>query len=144
MNKHHQRRLIYVCLLLASLAIAIGLILFALKQNINVFLTPSQLTTAQTNSDYNFRLGGLVKQGSVKRDADGLGVEFVVTDFKRDLRVRYQGVLPDLFREGKGMVAEGHMTPDGVFLAAQVLAKHDENYMPKNVANVINNNTSGS
>jgi len=142
MNKHHQRRLIYVAVFLTSLSIAIGLILFALKQNINVFLTPSQLTSVETRG-HHFRLGGLVKPDSLKRDANGLNVEYVVTDFKRDLRVHFKGVLPDLFREGKGMIAEGHLSSDGVFEATQVLAKHDENYMPQNVATMINHNQSG-
>lgn len=133
MNKIHQRRLYFVGIFVLGLALAASLILYALKQNINVFLTPSQLTTAQTTTDYHFRLGGMVKNGSVVRDKTGLGVEFIVTDLKQDLHVRYEGILPDLFREGKGVIAEGNMNAQGVFVASQVLAKHDENYMPKNV-----------
>lgn len=133
MNKIHKRRLYYVGLFAMGLAIAAGLILYALKQNINVFLTPGQIASSQLSTNYHFRLGGMVKKNTVVRDKDGLGVEFTVTDFKRDLRVRYVGVLPDLFREGTGMIAEGSMNADGVFIATQVLAKHDENYMPKNV-----------
>ena len=110
-----------------------GLILFALKQNINVFVTPSEINAKERGSEYAMRLGGLVKTGSVKRDVQGLGVSFIVTDLKQDLPVRYEGVLPDLFREGKGVIAEGMLTKQGVFNASLVLAKHDENYLPKNV-----------
>lgn len=133
MNKIHKRRLYYVGLFALGLAVAAGLILYALKQNINVFLTPGQIANAHITADYHFRLGGMVKNGSVVRDHNGLGVEFVVTDLKRDLRVRYVGILPDLFREGKGVITEGSLNTQGVFVATQVLAKHDENYMPKNV-----------
>jgi cytochrome c-type biogenesis protein CcmE len=133
MNKIHKRRLYYVGLFALGLSLAAGLILYALKQNINVFLTPSQIANTQLTSHYHFRLGGMVKKHSVTRDKNGLGVEFVVTDLKRDLSVRYIGVLPDLFREGTGVIAEGSMNDQGIFIATQVLAKHDENYMPKNV-----------
>lgn len=140
MNKIHKRRLYYVGLFAIGLALAAGLILYALKQNINVFLTPGQITSSQLSADYHFRLGGMVKQNSVVRDNAGLGVEFIVTDLKRDLRVRYVGVLPDLFREGTGVIAEGSMNAQGVFVATQVLAKHDENYMPKNVYEAMKKN----
>ncbi|VVC74872.1 Cytochrome c-type biogenesis protein CcmE [Aquicella siphonis] len=133
MNYLHKRRLYYVGLFVLGLAAAAGLILYALKQNINVFLTPGQIAAAHLQPAYHFRLGGMVKNGSVKRDPAGLGVEFIVTDFKRDLPVRYTGILPDLFREGKGVIAEGSLDTEGRFIATQVLAKHDENYMPKNV-----------
>lgn len=130
MNQIHKRRLTFVTLFMLGLAIAAGLIFYSLKQNMNVFLTPGQLTTS-LKSDYHFRLGGMVKKGSVIHDHNGLGVEFDVTDFKRDIRVRYDGILPDLFREGKGVIAEGSINEKGIFIASQVLAKHDENYMPK-------------
>lgn len=139
MNAIHQRRLMYISVFALGLALAAGLILYALKQNINVFLTPSQLTATKVATDYHFRLGGMVKSGSVIRDKTGLGLSFVVTDLKRDLKVHYEGILPDLFREGKGVIAEGNLTPEGVFIATQVLAKHDENYMPKNVYQAIQN-----
>lgn len=144
MNYLHKRRLYYVGLFALGLAIAAGLILYALKQNINVFLTPGQLAEARLSPSYHFRLGGMVKNGSVKRDHDGLGVEFVVTDFKRDIAVRYNGILPDLFREGKGVIAEGSLDTKGQFIATQVLAKHDENYMPKNVYKAIYDKSAGA
>lgn len=133
MNIIHKRRIYYLSFFALGLAIATGLILYALKQNINVFLTPSQLTTTHVSSDYHFRLGGMVKQGTIVRDKQSLGVEFIITDLKRDLPVRYVGILPDLFREGKGVIAEGSLNSQGLFIATQILAKHDENYMPKNV-----------
>jgi cytochrome c-type biogenesis protein CcmE len=133
MNKIHKRRLYYVSLLTIGLAIAAGLVLYALKQNINVFLTPGQLANRHVSSDYHFRLGGMVKKGSVVREKAGLGVHFIVTDFTHEIAVQYEGILPDLFREGKGMVAEGNLNSQSVFIASQVLAKHDENYMPANV-----------
>lgn len=137
MNKIHKRRLYFVGLFIVGLALAAGLILYALKQNINAFLTPSQLQASQLVADYHFRLGGMVKKGSLMRDAEGLGVVFVVTDLKSEMKVRYVGVLPDLFREGKGVIAEGTMNDQGIFVANQILAKHDENYMPKNVAKMV-------
>lgn len=140
MNSLHKRRLYYVGLFAMGLAMASGLILYALKQNINVFLTPGQLITTHLSRDYHFRLGGMVKKGSVLREKDSLNVQFVVTDLKHDIIVRYAGILPDLFREGKGVVAEGHMDAQGLFIASQVLAKHDENYMPKNVYKAMREN----
>lgn len=141
MNIIHKRRIYYISFFALGLAIAAGLILYALKQNINAFLTPSQLTATHFSTDYHFRLGGMVKQNSVVRDQQGLGVEFIVTDLKRDLPVRYVGVLPDLFREGKGVIAEGNLNSQGVFIASQILAKHDENYMPKNVYRAMKEGT---
>jgi cytochrome c-type biogenesis protein CcmE len=138
MNIIHKRRLYAIGLFAFGLAVASALILYALRQNINVFLTPSQVIAVKQQANYTFRLGGMVKKDSVVRDAAGLGVQFIVTDLKQELPVRYEGVLPDLFREGKGVIAEGRLNEHGVFIAAQVLAKHDENYMPKNVARVIN------
>ena len=137
MNKIHQRRLYLVVLFLLGLTLASSLILYALKQNINVFLTPNQVSSSSLSTDYHFRLGGMVKKNSVVHDKTGLGMQFIVTDFKKDLQVRYSGVLPDLFREGKGVVASGNLNEQGVFIATEVLAKHDENYMPKNVYKAI-------
>lgn len=140
MNKLQTRRLYFVIICLLSLSIAAALILYALKQNLNVFYTPAQLASASLPSDASIRLGGLVKTGSIKRDQSGLGVTFTVTDFKKDLLVYYIGVLPDLFREGKGVVVEGKLNRSGLLLAQQVLAKHDENYMPKNVYRALREN----
>lgn len=133
MNKIHKRRIIYICLFAAGLALAASLILYALKQNINVFLTPTQLAETQVTTEYHMRLGGMVKKGSIVRDHEGLGVHFIITDYKHDVAVRYNGILPDLFREDKGVIAEGYLDKDGTFNATQILAKHDENYMPKKV-----------
>lgn len=133
MNKFHKRRLYYVALFAMGLGIASGLILYSLKQNINVFLTPNQLAGKHITSDYHFRLGGMVKLGSVIRENNNLGIHFIVTDLKKEIPVYYVGVLPDLFREGKGVIADGNLNAQGIFVATQILAKHDENYMPKNV-----------
>lgn len=141
MNKIHHRRLYLVIILIAGLATATTLILFALKQNINVFLTPSQLAVTHVLPDYHLRLGGMLKNGSVKRDPEGLGVSFIVTDFKQEIPVRFVGVLPDLFKEGKGVIVEGTLNNEKTLLATQVLAKHDENYMPKNVYQALRKNT---
>lgn len=131
MNHLHKRRLTLVSLFMIGISIAAGLIFYALRQNMNVFLSPAQITSAQLQPNYHFRLGGMVSKNSVHYDQGKLGVEFDVTDFKKSIHVRYEGVLPDLFREGKGMIAQGYMNTDGTFIATQVLAKHDENYMPK-------------
>lgn len=140
MNHIHKRRLTYVFLFVLGLGLAASLIFYALKKNINVFVTPSELTSSQIKPDYHLRLGGLVKQGSVVRDKTNLQVQFIVTDLKREVVVHYQGVLPDLFREGKGVVAEGTLNTQGEFIATQVLAKHDENYMPKKVYQALREN----
>jgi cytochrome c-type biogenesis protein CcmE len=140
MNKMQKWRLYHVVLFATGLTIALGLILYALKQNINVFLTPSQIVIAQVNHD-RFRLGGMVKKGSVSHSKETLAVQFVVTDLKKEIAVHYVGVLPDLFREGKGVIADGKLDRDGVFTASSVLAKHDENYMPKNVYKALRDGT---
>jgi cytochrome c-type biogenesis protein CcmE len=139
MNKIQQRRLYYLCTFIVGIAIASGLIFYALRQNMNVFLTPAQLATMQVAPDYHIRLGGMVKEHSIIRGKQDLTTTFTVTDFKRDITVRYVGVLPDLFREGKGVIAEGTLNQDGIFTATQILAKHDENYMPKNVYEKMRN-----
>jgi cytochrome c-type biogenesis protein CcmE len=133
MNKIQKRRLTYVIFFLLGLALAASLIVYALNQNLNVFVTPSQLASRTISPDYQLRLGGMVKKGSIQHDANSLQVTFVVTDFKKEIMVEYIGVLPDLFHEEKGMIAEGKINARGIFIASRVLAKHDENYMPKNV-----------
>lgn len=137
MNKIHKRRLYYVTSFIIGISVALGLMLYALKQNINVFLTPSQITETKVTPDYHFRLGGMVKVGSIQRNKTGLSIRFIVTDLKKELPVTYNGIPPDLFREGKGVIAEGYLNHQGIFVATQVLAKHDENYMPKNVYNIM-------
>ena len=130
MNTKQKRKLFGVIALVVILSAAIGLILFALKQNINLFYKPTQLLTAQVNSEQSIRLGGYVKQHSVHYDASGQGVSFVVTDKKNELSVSYHGILPNLFREGQGVVITGNLNDHHSFDATQVLAKHDEKYMP--------------
>jgi cytochrome c-type biogenesis protein CcmE len=128
-----QRRVVFIFSGLAVLGLALGLVLFALSGTITYFRTPSDLAQNPIPTGQRFRLGGLVADGSVKR-GQSLDVEFQVTDTIKALPVVYRGVLPDLFREGQGVVAEGRLDPDGRFRADTVLAKHDENYMPPEVA----------
>ena len=128
-----QRRGVLIGTCLAVLGVAVGLVLFALRDSIVFFYTPSEVAEKHLETGQRFRLGGLVEDGSVKR-GEGTTVSFVVTDKRSTLPVTYTGVLPDLFREGQGLVAEGMLTGDGVFHADSVLAKHDENYMPPEVA----------
>jgi len=131
MNKTRQHRLFFMIIMTASLGLAAGLILYALKQNINVYLTPSELTQSQLKPNYQFRLGGMVKNNSIIHHEKSLNISFIVTDLKKEVMVQYNGVLPDLFHEGKGVIADGKLNSQGIFIASQILAKHDENYMPK-------------
>ena len=128
-----QRRGVLIGTCLAVLGVAVGLVLFALRDSIVFFYTPSEVAEKHLETGQRFRLGGLVEDGSVKR-GEGTTVSFVVTDKRSTLPVTFTGVLPDLFREGQGVVAEGVLNSDGVFRADSVLAKHDENYMPPVVA----------
>ena len=129
-----QRRLTLVIGILAGVSIAGTLALSAFRRNVTFFFDPSQVVAGQVPAGERFRLGGMVTQGSLKRAPGSLEVRFVVTDFSHDVPVSYTGVLPDLFREGAGVVAHGHLGPDGTFIADEVLAKHDEKYMPPEVA----------
>ena len=131
-----QKRLMVIGSGLAILAAAAGLVLFALRQEIVFFRTPSDLVDQPIAAGTRLRLGGLVEKGSVVR-GQGTDVSFVVTDTIKTVKVSYTGILPDLFREEQGVVAEGAMTADGSFIADTVLAKHDENYMPKEVADSL-------
>ena len=128
-----QRRGILIGTSLAVLTVAVGLVLMAMRDSIVFFYTPSDVETKELAAGQRFRLGGLVEAGSIVR-GEGTTVRFIVTDMQKRLPVTYIGVLPDLFREKQGVVAEGKLEPDGVFHADQVLAKHDENYMPPEVA----------
>ena len=124
-------------LLLAGLAcggVALALVLQAFRSNIVFFFSPTQVAAQEAPAARSFRLGGLVQPGSLRREGDGMTIRFVVTDTARDVPVVYRGLLPDLFREGKGVVARGRLRGDGVFVASEVLAKHDENYMPPEAA----------
>jgi cytochrome c-type biogenesis protein CcmE len=129
-----QKRLTFVAAGLLSLGVAATLVLNAFQSNLVFFYSPSQVVADEAPSGRLFRIGGLVEEGSVKRD--GVQVNFVVTDTAQRIPVRYEGILPDLFREGKGVVAQGRLE-DGVFVAREVLAKHDENYMPPEAAEAI-------
>jgi cytochrome c-type biogenesis protein CcmE len=113
---------------LATLAVAAALILNALNSNIALYVTPSEVAAGKAPQGQTFRIGGLVKDGSLKRDE--LVVHFIITDLVKEITVSYKGILPDLFKEGKGAVVQGKLGPDGQFVASEVLAKHDENYMP--------------
>ena len=129
-----RRRLAFLAFGLAATALAAALLLQALRSNLVFFLSPSQVVSEDGPRSAAFRLGGLVERGSVQRGLDGLSVRFVVTDLAQRVPVSYRGLLPDLFREGKGVVVAGRLQADGSFLATEVLAKHDENYMPAEAA----------
>ena len=122
---------------LALLVIAASLVLYAFQSNLVFFFTPTQIAAGEAPRDRAFRVGGLVQSGSVKREPQALKVQFVVTDTAHSIPVAYSGSLPDLFREGKGVVAQGRIGADGVFHASEVLAKHDENYMPPEAAHAL-------
>jgi len=122
---------------LGLLALAVALVLNALQSNLVFFFSPSQVAAREAPQSGSYRLGGLVERGSLRREADGVTLRFVVTDTAHAVPVRYQGLLPDLFREGKGVVVAGRLEPDGVFRATKVLAKHDENYMPPQAADAV-------
>jgi cytochrome c-type biogenesis protein CcmE len=130
-----RRRLWLLVASLGVLGVAAALVLSALNDNIVFFYSPSQLAEKKLSPDRRFRLGGLVEQGSVKKE--GAEVRFKVTDLKQSVSVVYRGLLPDLFREGQGVIAEGSLDSNGVFTAREVLAKHDENYMPPEVAKAL-------
>ncbi len=130
-----RKRLYAVLALMAGLGIATALVLSAFSDNLVFFHSPSDVVEKQLPHDKRFRIGGLVEQGSVKRD--GLITDFIVTDLKHSVKVRYTGIMPDLFREGQGVVADGRLDAQGRFMASEVLAKHDENYMPPEVAEAL-------
>ena len=137
MNPTRRRRLWMVALIVAGAAVATTLTLAALNQNLQHFYSPSDVRAGMAPKDHTFRLGGIVEEGSLKRASDSLEVEFTVTDRFQTMPVHYEGILPDLFKEGQSVVTTGALRPDGSFGAREVLAKHDENYMPKEVADAI-------
>jgi cytochrome c-type biogenesis protein CcmE len=134
MKPRHKRALIVVGVL-AAVGVAVGLVLNAFNSNLVFFYTPTQIAAKEAPQGRTFRIGGLVQSGSVNRD--GVTVRFIVTDTAQTVPVRYDGVLPDLFKEGKGVVAQGQLGADGIFVAREVLAKHDENYMPPEAADAV-------
>ncbi len=135
--KPRHRKLALIFLVVAALGVAAALVLNAFNSNLVFFFSPTQVANGEAPTGRAFRIGGLVEAGSVRREADGLTTHFVVTDTARSIPVAYTGILPDLFKEGKGVVAEGRLGADGLFGATQVLAKHDENYMPPEAASAI-------
>ena len=135
--KPRQKRFVFIVVIVAALAAAVGLVLNALDKNVSLYFTPTQVYNKEAPQGRSFRIGGLVEEDSVKREKDGLTVSFVVTDRHKSMPVVYKGILPDLFKEGKGVVAQGKIGPDGVMHADEVLAKHDENYMPPEAADAL-------
>ncbi len=135
--KPRHKRVALIAAGLAALAVAAALVLNAFRSNLVFFFTPTQVAAQEAPVGRSFRIGGLVETGSVERQPDGLTVRFVVTDTAKAVPVVYSGILPDLFREGKGVVAQGRLDAEGVFRAEQVLAKHDENYMPPEAADAV-------
>jgi cytochrome c-type biogenesis protein CcmE len=135
--KSRHKKLLVIVLALSGIGIAAALILNAFQSNLVFFFSPTQVANGEAPTDRAFRIGGLVEDGSLKRDPQGLTVRFVVTDTAKSMNVVYTGILPDLFKEGKGVVAEGKLGADGLFSATQVLAKHDENYMPPEAAHAL-------
>jgi cytochrome c-type biogenesis protein CcmE len=133
--KPRHKRLLAIVGGLAALGAATALVLMAFQENLVFFFTPSQVAAQEAPLGRTFRIGGMVEQGSVKRE--GVEVRFIVTDTAKTIPVVYRGALPDLFREGKGVVAQGQLGADGVFRAREVLAKHDENYMPPEAAHAV-------
>ena len=136
MKPRHQR-MVAIAAGVALIAVAAGLVLNALQGNVAFFFSPSDVAANKAPVDKTFRVGGMVEKGSLKRQSDGLTVQFVVTDTAKTIPVTYTGLLPDLFKEGKGVVAQGKLGPDGVVRANEILAKHDENYMPPEAAHAL-------
>lgn len=138
--KPRHKKLALIGVGLAGIGVATALVLNAFQNNLVFFFSPTQVAAKEAPTQKAFRIGGLVQQGSIKREDDGLTVRFVVTDLEHSVPVVYKGILPDLFKEGKGVVAQGQLGADGIFQANQVLAKHDENYMPPEAADALKPN----
>jgi cytochrome c-type biogenesis protein CcmE len=137
MKPARKKRLALIVLMVSGIAIGVGFALKSLDENIMFFFTPSEVAQGKAPRDRLFRIGGMVVNGSVSRPGNGLTVQFDLTDNNSNLTVRYTGILPDLFREGQGIIANGQLGEDGAFVAQQVLAKHDENYMPPEIAEAM-------
>ncbi|MCB1694575.1 MAG: cytochrome c maturation protein CcmE [Pseudomonadales bacterium] len=136
MNPKRKQRLVIILAGVAALGVAVGLMTYAMRENINLFFTPGQVVAGEAPMNKRIRVGGLVVEGSVVR-GDGLSVSFDITDNVDKITVRYDGILPDLFREGQGIIANGHLIDTNLVQAEEVLAKHDENYMPPEVQEAI-------
>ncbi len=137
MNPVSRNRLVLVVLIVVGVSVAVGLALVALSKNINLFYSPTQVVNGKAPRHHLFRVGGLVVPGSIKHDPKSLQMSFVLTDGANKVRVNYRGILPDLFRAGQGIVAQGRLAGNGGFVADQVLAKHDANYMPPDVKDAL-------
>jgi cytochrome c-type biogenesis protein CcmE len=135
--KPRHKRIALIIGGLAILGLVATLVLNAFQSNLVFFFSPTQVAAGEAPKGKSFRIGGMVKEGSLQRQRDGVTLRFVVTDTDKDMTVAYKGILPDLFREGKGVVAQGKLGDDGVFAASEVLAKHDENYMPPEAAKAV-------
>jgi cytochrome c-type biogenesis protein CcmE len=137
MKPARKKRLALIGLMVAGIAVGVGFALKSLDENIMFFFTPTEVAEGKAPQGRLFRMGGMVVNGSVSRPGDGLTVQFGLTDNNENITVRYTGILPDLFREGQGIIANGKLGEDGAFVAQEVLAKHDENYMPPEVAEAM-------
>jgi cytochrome c-type biogenesis protein CcmE len=137
MNAKRKQRLIIVLFIVFGVSAAVGLTMYALSQNINLFYSPTQIAKGEAPKNTRIRAGGMVVEGSVKRDQNSLNVTFDVTDYEKSVTIHFDGILPDLFREGQGIVAQGELDSNNVLQASEVLAKHDENYMPPEVADAL-------
>ncbi len=137
MTPKRKKRLAFVLSIVVGVALAVGLSLYGLNQNINLFFSPTEIVNGEAPVNQRMRAGGMVVDGSVNRDPKSLKVQFGLTDYEETVTVQYSGILPDLFREGQGIVAQGVMNADGIFVASEVLAKHDENYMPPEVQEAL-------
>lgn len=135
--KNRHKKFAFIAAGVAAIGIATALVLNAFQGNIVFFFSPTQVVAKEAPVDRAFRLGGMVETGTLRREDDGLTIRFVVTDMANKINVVYKGITPDLFREGKGVVAQGRLSENGTFEAAEVLAKHDENYMPPEVAQAL-------
>ena len=135
--KTRHKRIVFIVVSLAALGLAAYLVLGAFRNNLVFFFSPTQIATKEAPVGRTFRIGGLVQDGTLKRDSDGLTVHFTVTDTANSIPVVYKGILPDLFKEGRGCVAQGRVGSDGTFYADQIMAKHDENYMPPEAARAL-------
>ena len=144
MHPKRKKILVGVISLVIGISVAVTLALKAFQENLMYFFSPSEVIAGEAPENRNFRIGGMVVEDSVVRDRDSLLVEFVLTDTVNRVKVSYDGILPDLFREGQGIVANGRLNGEGVFVASEVLAKHDENYMPPEVAEAMEKAASNS
>lgn len=139
MTPKRKQRLTIALLIIVGTAIIVGLIMYSLKQNINLFYSTTQIVKGEAPTNARIRVGGMVLKGSLARDTKSLHVSFLITDTAEQIKVDYTGILPDLFKEGQGIIAQGKLDAQGIFQADEILAKHDENYMPPEIADSLKN-----